>query len=143
MTEQTNLIEQGIRQHVRFESPKGLLSVEDLYDLPLEQSERVKQPVANLDSIAVELDNQLQSTSKSFVRTKSKDATLTELKLEIVKHIIKVKKAEEEARLTAANASKELQDLYELLEEQNKKEKANMSKEDILTKITELQAKVN
>lgn len=142
MTEQISVIEQGIRQHVRFESIKGLLTTEDLFDLPLEQPERNKQPVANLDSIAVELDNQLQSTSKSFVRTKSKESTLIELKLEIVKYVIKIKVAEQEAKETAASVTKEVQEYLELLHEQEQKEKANMSKEEVLAKLNEAKAKL-
>ena len=142
MTESINLIEQGIRQHIRFESVKGLLTTEDLLDLPLEQPERSKQPVANLDTIAVELDNQLQSTSKSFVRTKSKDATLTELKLEIVKYVIKIKVAEQEAKEQAS-----LQDKLDAIEEQrlleslDKKQNAkydSLSEEELLAKLNSL-----
>ena len=138
MTEQINLIEQGIRQRVRFESSQGLLSTEDLYGLPLEQPEKVRQPVANLDSIAVELDNQLQSTSKSFVRTKSKDATLTELKLEIVKHIIRVKKAEKDAtKLANQNAAKK-QQVLELIHQKKNESLASMPVEELEKMLADL-----
>lgn len=142
MTEQISVIEQGIRQHVRFQTCQGLLSTEDLFDLALEQPEKAKQPVANLDTIAVELDNQLQSTSKSFVRTKSKESTLTELKLEIVKYVIKIKVAEQEAR-EQANLQAKLDAIEEqrLLESLDKKQNAkydSLSEEELLAKLNSL-----
>lgn len=142
MTEQINLFETASKQKLRFQSIKGLLTTEDLWDLPLEQPDKAKEPVANLDAIAVELDNQLQSNSKSFVRTKSKEANLTELKLEIVKYVIKCKQAEEEAKETAVSVSREVQEYLELLHNQEQKEKANLSKEEVLAKLNEAKAKL-
>jgi hypothetical protein len=138
MTEQINLFETAYKQKLRFQSVKGLLTTEDLWDLPLEQPDKGKQPVANLDEIAVELDGQLQSTSKSFVRAKSKDATLTELKLEIVKYIIRVKKAEEEeAKVATQNAAKK-QQILELIHQKKSESLASMPVEELEKMLADL-----
>ena len=59
-----NIFEQATRAKIRFSTPVGMLSVEDLWDLPL-TSARAR---ANLDDVARLLDAELKSTSSvSFV----------------------------------------------------------------------------
>lgn len=85
------MFEKATRMKLRFDTPQGRLSVEDLWDLPL--SAHVGK--ANLDTIAVQLHRQLQESNlTSFVH---KDKTLDEtvqLKFDVVKHIIDVRLAE-------------------------------------------------
>ena len=50
--------------------------------------------------------------------------------------------AEQEAKETAASVTKEVQEYLELLHEQEHKEKANMSKEEVLAKLNEAKAKL-
>lgn len=84
-----NIIEQGIRQHCRFASTKGLVTVEDLYYLPLEE----------VDKIAIALNKDLKEQSEeSFLLSKTKSSEDTALKLEIAKHIIKTRLQEQEDR---------------------------------------------
>lgn len=86
-----NMFEVASRQKFRFDSKVGLLSIEDLWSLPLKSNTK-----ASLDGIAIELHRQLKGSEESFVSETSKDQTL-ELKFEIVKHIIKVRMAENQA----------------------------------------------
>ena len=80
-----SIFEKAAREKLRFSTVNGLISVEDLWDLPLEGKR------LNLDSIAIELNKQLQDESnQSFVAKKTAGNEATVLRFEIVKHIISV-----------------------------------------------------
>ena len=84
------MFEKASRMKLRFNTQRGVLSVEDLWDLPLIQ----------LDNIAIALNKKLQeSKTESFIKTRTKDTTELELKFNIAKHIIDVKLQEQEDRL--------------------------------------------
>ena len=60
-----NIFEQATRAKLRFSTPNGMVSTEDLWDLPLTS---LNSKRANLDDIARTLDAELKSTaSVSFV----------------------------------------------------------------------------
>lgn len=87
------MFEKASRVKLRYSTNRGVLSVEDLWDLSLEQ----------LDPIAINLNKRLkESQTESFIKTRTKDATELELKFNIVKHIIDVKLQEQEERIVAA-----------------------------------------
>ena len=96
------------RQKYRWDSPQGSLSVEELWDLPLQTS---KANTDSLDNIAIALDTKLNETSKtSFVTNSTPGNPELRTKFEIVLHIISVR--QEEAALAAvkrANAEKKQQ----------------------------------
>lgn len=88
----TNIFEYAVRNKVRFPF-KGMISVEDLWDLSL----------TNLDSIYKTLNKQVkQSEEESLLKTKTSVDTELEVQIAIVKHIVSVKLAEQEAREKAA-----------------------------------------
>jgi len=83
-----NIFEYATRNKVRF-SFRGLISVEDLWDLSL----------TNLDFIYKELNKQSkQSEEESLLNIKTKEDEFLNVQIEIVKHIVSVKLAEKEAR---------------------------------------------
>jgi len=89
------MFEQATRLKLRFDSPQGRLSVEDLWDLPL-TSNRANQ--ANLNNIAKGISRQLKDESEEdFVNPKSKANETMQLALDLVKHVIAVKQDEAEA----------------------------------------------
>lgn len=104
-----NLFEVASRLKLRFASNVGQLSVEDLWELPLTSASK-----ANLDSIAIELNRQLQGTEESFVSTGKKNAVL-ELKFEVVKHIIGVRVAENQAKVDERAKAARREQLTELI----------------------------
>lgn len=119
------------RQKVRFDSPRGLLSVEDLWDIPLESRDGF-----NLDSIAIKLHNQLESSNKSFVKKESKIDKLIEMKFETVKEIIRVKLMDiENKELREQNQAKRKK-LLSLLEKKNDESLENMTKEQIMDELS-------
>lgn len=101
------MFEKASRLKLTFASSQGLLSVEDLWDLPLTSS----KGRANLDDLARDLHKQLKNGEDvSFVNKETKSDPVIQLKFDIVKHVIEVKLAENEAAATArANAEKKQQ----------------------------------
>ncbi len=98
------MFEKAARAKIRFDSPRGLLTVEDLFTLPLKSA----SGKANLDDIARQLSKELKSSdTESFVDdTVTVDSTVS-LKLDIVKHVISVLKVEAaEREKIAANRDK-------------------------------------
>ncbi len=104
---------QATRMKLRFSTPAGLMTVEDLWDLPLQKGK------VNLDALAVGISNEMASTSTSFVnKTERKNETL-DMKLRIILHIIQTRmeeaeqnekrevKAQEKARILEIIARKE------------------------------------
>lgn len=92
MTTQVNLFEIASRAKYRFASPRGSLTVEDLWMLPLKTGE------VNLNSIALQLDKDMQQVSKSFVDEVSVENQTLKNKFDIVLHIINVKKEEQKVK---------------------------------------------
>ena len=95
----TTTILKALEQKWRFPSKRGVLSLEDLFDLPLTKNNGV-----NLDAVAIEINKQFQEKqgSTSFVQSTSENtAEINKLEtmLEIVKTIIKQRQEENEAKL--------------------------------------------
>lgn len=92
-----NIFERAAREKTRF-NYKGLISVEDLWDLSLE----------NLDAIWSNLESELEKLpKKSLLSTNTKQRDEIEFKQEIIKHIVEAKKAEKLANEQAkANSAK-------------------------------------
>lgn len=126
------LFESAARLKLRFASNVGQLSVEDLWDLPLTSATK-----ANLDQIAVELNRQLKGTEESFVSTGKKNAVL-ELKFEIVKHIIGVRVAENQAKLDEQNRKARKAQLEELIEQKKGEGLKAMSIEELEAQLKAL-----
>lgn len=130
-----NIFEQASIQKLRFQSVKGELTVEQLWDLPLQSRNQF-----DLDTIAKSVNRDLKATEEeSFVSTRANPAkTRLTLMLEILKHIISVKmEAAEEAR-TKANQAEEKQKLLRLLEEKQIEQLRSLSVEQIAERIKEL-----
>ena len=101
----TNIFEYAVRNKVRFPF-KGMISVEDLWDLSL----------GNLDSIYKTLNKQVkQSEEESLLNTKTDVDTELEIQIAIVKHIVSVKLAEQEAREKAAAKKAQKQKLMAII----------------------------
>jgi len=94
------MFEIASRLKLRFESPKGQITAEDLWDLPLSSTVAAKP---NLDDIAKGLHRQLKATNEevSFVTPAAKPSDDLQTKFDIVKHIIGIKIAERDANIRA------------------------------------------
>jgi hypothetical protein len=135
----TNIFEQASRLALRFDSPKGKLTVEDLWNLPLKS---VSKDKANLDAIAIELHEQVKKTSDvvSFVTplVDTQKDNEVQLKLDIVKYVISVKLIERDQAAQAADRSAKRQRLLEVLERKENAELESKSAEEIRALINSL-----
>ena len=116
-----SIFENASRIKLRFSTPKGELSVEQLWDLPLQHRSGL-----SLDSLAIDLNNSLINTNKSFVNESTVSNKLLQLQFDIVKYIIdkRVKeKADVSAKLQVQETRIKLQELIA-----NKKDEALSSK---------------
>lgn len=131
------MFEKATRNKYRFESPQGQLTVEDLWDLPLTTKNPTR--IASLDGIAMALHKQLREASEveSFVTVRPQEGQDDlRLQFEIVKHVIQVRLAENEAK---AQKTKRAADKQQLLEIIARKQNAQLEE----TPIEELLARVN
>lgn len=127
-----NLFEKAVRNKFRFESAKGLLTVEQLFDLPL------KTGAVNLNELAININKKLKdSKEESFVDTVSKEDQLLVDKLEILKTIISSKQEEAKAKADATKKQKEKQQLLEILERKRSQKLEDLSEEEILKRLAE------
>ncbi len=125
-----NIFERATKMKLRFDGMNGSLSVEDLWDLPLES----KNGRANsLDALAVKLYSQIQTSPevKSFVKEAKDCFNVDKLKFDIAKYIIDKKmeerKASEERALNSAKKAK----ILELIEQKDSEDLGNMTKEQL------------
>lgn len=128
------MFEQATRAKIRFETERGLLSVEDLWDLPLQSLRGV-----NLDDIAVGLDRQLKDSSTvSFVDDAPKTNATLQLKFDVVKRVIDVKKEEARAAGVAAERRATKARILEIIAKKQDATLENASIEELEAKLASL-----
>ena len=125
-----NIFENATKQKLRFNTDKGLLTVEQLWDLSL----------TNLDSVARGVNSELKSlTEESFVEIKPDvRKTILELQLELLKHIIAVKLEEKDKAAKTKERAEKRKLLLDALASKENEELNSMSKEDILKQLENL-----
>lgn len=130
-----NIFEKASKLKLRFQSTRGELSVENLWDLPLTSARAV-----SLNSIARDIYLEIQKEDNlDFVgETQSKTNSTLNLQMDIVKHIIEIKKQERALAAKQAETRSEVEFLENLLEEKNKQELQGMSKEEILERLNKV-----
>ena len=132
----SNIYKQAAVQKLRFESVKGLLTVEQLFELPLTSKQGF-----DLDSVAKGINAKLKAHGEeSFVDTAGTNPAATELrlKLEIVKDVI-AHRQDELARLRDAASRKAQKDrLTDLLAEKEDEALKALSPEELRKRIAEL-----
>ena len=130
------IFEQATRMKFRFNTSKGLLSVEDLWDLPLTGN----NGRANLDELAQDLDVELRSTLRtSFVTPDiSKHNEVTQLKFTIVIHIINVKVAEQKAVQDAAILREKKQKIMAIIEKKQDEALSTASLDELQAMLASL-----
>ncbi len=118
------------KQKVRWETSKGVLSVEDVWDLSLEQ----------LNTIAVKLNKEIkESGEENFLDDSPAVSPVVKLKFDVVIAIMDHKKTLKAAAETRAKNKEEKQKLLRLLEQREDEEMASLSKEDILKKLGDME----
>jgi spore cortex formation protein SpoVR/YcgB (stage V sporulation) len=122
-----SLFEKAAKQKLRFNSSKGQLTVEDLFDLSL----------TSLDNIAKAVNRKLKDeVEESFIQKKSTASAELELQLDILKYIIEYKTSVEEANKKRAETVARKHQIEEILMRKKSQELEDLS-------VDELQAMLN
>ena len=116
-----NIFERAVREKTRFNF-KGLISVEDLWDLSLE----------SLDSIYGNLSSNLDALpKKSLLSANTQQRDEIEFKQSIIKHIVETKQAEAEAvKQYKANSAKK-QMILDIIAAKQNEQYQDMSIDDL------------
>lgn len=125
-----DIFEQASRLKLRYNAPNGLLNTEDLWGVGL----------ATLDAMAVKLQDELQSQSRSFI-SEVRDTVADkrkQLEFDVVKRVIDVKLAERDAAKLKREKAEQRQKLLAALAEQQDAELKAMGKDDILKALAAL-----
>ena len=132
-----NLFQLASRQKFRFQSIKGELTTEQLWDLPL-----TARGGFNLDEVAKQVAAELKAAGEeSFVQKNSNPAkSKLEAKLEIVKHIISAKLEEAERAVKASQNQEERQRLLAVLNRKQDAALEELTPEQIQARLAELEA---
>lgn len=122
------MFEFALRNKVRFPY-KGMISVEDLYDLSARE----------LDSVFKTLNAQVKkSQEESLLATKTKEDETLSVQIEIVKYIFNTKLAEAEAAKQSRELKEKKQMLLGLIAEKENEELKNKSAEELKAMLESL-----
>ncbi|HHY0047903.1 TPA: hypothetical protein ACVT6Z_001492 [Clostridioides difficile] len=124
-----NIFEIATRNKFRF-AFRGLISVEDLWDLRLEQ----------LDEVYKTLTTEMKKANEeSLLKIKTKDQKDVELKIKIVKYIVELKLIEIENRNKEKKKKEQKQQILELINKKENQELENKSIEELNSMINDLE----
>ena len=125
-----NIFEEATKQAIRFHTPRGSLTVEDMWVADLEM----------VDMIAVSFQEDLERTStKSFLKDVNEENKHMRLKLDILKHIIESRLAEIEEAKQVARRKQRNQLIMRIIENKQNEELESKSIEE-LTELMEQDA---
>jgi len=128
-TTPNDLFIEASRRKLRFNSNKGSLNVDDLWDVPLEF----------LDNLAVALEEQIQKAGKkSFLAKRSASTLQLDISFEIAKYVLETRVAEDEARKDKASKEAKRSQLKALLEEKQMEKIKGQSVEEIEAQLASL-----
>lgn len=128
------MFEKATRQKLRFNTQRGELSVEQLWDLPLQSASGV-----DLDTLARGVNKELKdSNEESFVTAPTPASEKLFLKLAVIKHIIFVKLQEATVKQEEARRKSEIDKLTQILERKKDQDLENLSIEELETRLSKL-----
>lgn len=123
------MFETALRGKFRFPF-KGLISTEDLYDLPVE----------SLDLIFKELNSQIKRVKEeSLLGSKSLQDKELELKIDIIKYIVSTKLEESEKRAKAKEIRGQKQKVLEIIATKQDADLESKSIEELTKMLNELE----
>ena len=122
------MFEKASKLALRYKTGVGSITTEDLWNLSL----------LSLDSLAKDLNKEIKAASEeSFVSVKTKANEIVELKFEIVKHVIKIKLEEAEAKKLLADKRANKQKIMELISRKKDEELSGKSLEELEKLLSE------
>lgn len=130
-----NIFEKASRDKLRYSTQVGQISVEDLWDLPLQNGSNG----LDLDHIAKTCNKLIKhNKEESFVESPTPADEELELKFEIVKHVISVKITERDEAKEAKAKKEKKEKLLGLLAEKQDEELKGKSTEELQAMIADL-----
>lgn len=126
----TDIWLEALQKGLRFEF-KGLISTEDLFDLDM----------SSLDVIYQKLSKELREISGDSLldNEKADEIAWVQLKLDVVKHVFDIKKAEAEALRQKIANIEEKQRIMHIINEKENAELANLSIDELKEKLNDLE----
>lgn len=122
------LFEFAVRHKMRFPY-KGAISVEDLFDLS----------VQNLDAIFKTLNGQKQKAcEESLLATKTKEDEYLDVQIALVKYVFNLKVEEANERLRDRERRKQEQKIMSIIAAKDEEELQSKSKEELLKMLDDL-----
>lgn len=126
----SDLFETASRLKIRFETKRGVLTAEDLWDLSMNE----------IDTLFKSLRKQQRNTlEESLLETLSQEDQILGIKIDLVRHVFETKKIEREAAFARAAQKEEKQRLLEILARKQQAGLEALSEEEILTRIAALE----
>jgi hypothetical protein len=122
------LFERATKQKIRFQY-KGQCSVEDLWDLPVEELDGIYQVLRS---------EQKDACGESLIRKPTVATTKLNLKVDLVKHIVGVKLQEVEARKARAENKLRKGRIAAILAQKQDQKLMDMSEEDLQKELENL-----
>jgi hypothetical protein len=123
-----NIFEVVTRNKLRFPF-RGQISVEDLWDLSVE----------NLDSVFKTLNSQVkQANEESLLSTKTKEDETLDIMISIVKYIVQIKLEENSQRLLAKEKKEKKQKLLAIMAAKQEEDLQSKSVDEIKAMLDEL-----
>lgn len=131
----TNIFEYAARNKLRFQSSRGDLTAEQLWDVPLRSRDDF-----NLNAVAKTANKALKDISEeSFVETaKTPEHDRREIALGVVKHVIDVKLDEDLAAKKRADNKIEKEKLLAILAEKQAGKLSELSEKELQKRIAAL-----
>ncbi|GIF20887.1 hypothetical protein BJ973_001206 [Actinoplanes tereljensis] len=129
------IFETATREKFRYPSTKGQLTTEQLWELPL-----TAKSGFSLDDVAKAVNAELKAIdTESFVATETNPAKATlETKLEVVKHVIAIRLAEDQAAKAVAAKKLEKEKLIAVLGRKQDAVLENLTEAELLARINNL-----
>lgn len=134
-----NIFEYAARHKVRFTSPRGNLTVEQLFDLPLVDK---RGGTIDLETVARTTNGELREIGEeSFVSTSPDPLrAVTEIKMEIIKYVIAAKQADVQRAVDAAKRASIRARVSEAIAKKEDAAFDDMSVDDLRKQLAELDA---
>lgn len=129
-----DIFEIAARNKIRFDSPRGVLTAEQLFDVPLRSRDGF-----DLDTVAKTISAELKTDQESFVEErKNPRYGKLEVALDIVKHVIKAKLDAEEEQKVKAERRQEAARLREIIAQKQDDKLAGLSEAQLKKRLAEL-----
>jgi len=128
------MFEKATRLKLRYGTDAGLITTEDLWDLPL-----ISRSKINLDGIAKDLNRKIkESGEESFVVEKSEGDSILDLKFEIVKYVIKIRMEENKLKEQKAIANEKKKRILDIIATKEDEQLMNQDLDSLKQMVAEL-----